>query len=74
MSIKYLTKLSHFITMMFGVALGMALGILYQFKVDLFLENLSSIIIFILVISSVLRAYTIVVWKKNDYGSKIFND
>jgi len=74
MSLKLLTKLSHFITMMFGVALGMTLCILYQFKVNLFIESLSPIIITIILISSGLRAYTLMIWKKNDYSSKIFND
>ena len=74
MSLKLLTKLSHFITMMFGVALGMALCILYQFKVNLFIESLSPIIMIIIIIGLFLRGYTLIIWKKNDYSSKIFNN
>ena len=74
MSLKLLTKLSHFITMTFGIALGMTLCILYQFKVDLFIVNLSPIIITIVFVSSCLRGYTLTVWKNNDYNSKIFSE
>ncbi len=73
MSLKLLTHLSHFITMMFGVALGMTLCVLYQFKVNLFIDNLSPIILTIIFVSSILRAYTLVQWKKHNYESKLFN-
>ena len=35
MSLKGLTQLSHFITMMFGIALGMTLCLLYQHMVKI---------------------------------------
>ena len=43
MTLKILTQLSHFITMLFGIALGMTLTILYQYVnqgVDLIIMNL----------------------------------
>ena len=36
MSLKFLAQLSHFVTLMFGVALGITLCILYQFKIGIF--------------------------------------
>ena len=74
MSLKLLTKLSHFITMMFGIAFGMALCIFYQFKVELNIIELSPIIVIIMIIGSILRIYTLYIWKKNDYNSKLFNE
>ena len=50
MTLKILTQLSHFITMLFGIALGMTLTILYQYVnqgVDLIIMNLYSPIIII---------------------------
>ena len=74
MSLKLLTKLSHFITMMFGIAFGMALCIFYQFKVELNIVELSPIIVIIMIVGSILRIYTLYIWKKNDYNSKLFNE
>ena len=45
MSLKLLTQLSHFITMIFGIALGMSLCMLYQYQVNLFISDLSPLII-----------------------------
>ena len=42
MSLKGLTQLSHFITMMFGIALGMTLCLLYQHMVKIIIFDLSS--------------------------------
>ena len=74
MSIKQLTKLSHFITLMFGIAFGMTICILYQHTVAIFILGLTPVIILILLISSSLRIYTMFLWKKNNYSSKIFID
>ena len=74
MSLRLLTQISHFITMMFGVALGMTLCLLYQFKVKIFIDDLSPYIVIIVLISSFMRIYTLFLWKKNNYSSKIFND
>ena len=45
MSLKLLTQLSHFITMIFGIALGMSLCMLYQYQINLFISDLSPMII-----------------------------
>ena len=53
MTLKILTQLSHFITMLFGIALGMTLTILYQYVnqgVDLIIMSLYSPIIIITLI------------------------
>jgi len=73
MSLKALAQLSHLITMMFGVALGIAICILYQFKVGIFIENLSPIVILIIIVSGLLRAYTLFIWRKHDLKSKFFD-
>ena len=41
MSLRGLTQLSHFITMMFGTALGMTLCLLYQHMVKIIIFDLS---------------------------------
>ena len=42
MSLKFLAQLSHFVTLIFGVALGITLCILYQFKFGIFIEELTT--------------------------------
>ena len=74
MSLKLLTQLSHFITMMFGIALGIALCILYQYKIGIFIEDLTLFVIFLVFLCGVLRAYTLFLWKKYHLDSKIFNN
>ena len=74
MSLKILVKLSHFITMMFGIALGMSICIYYQYSIDIFIDKLSPFIIAIVLFSGVLRIYTLVVWKNGGYKSKLFNE
>mgnify|MGYP000954435659 CR=1 FL=1 len=74
MSLKLLAQLSHFITMMFGIALGMTLCLLYQYTTKIFIFDLSPIILLIVLFSSALRMYTLFIWKKNDYDAKVFND
>ena len=73
MSLKFLAKLSHFITMMFGIALGMTICILYQFKVGIFIDSLSPVVVFIIIVSGLLRGYTLFIWKSKDLESKIFD-
>tara|TARA_B100000427_G_scaffold47666_1_gene35658 strand:- start:31 stop:261 length:231 start_codon:yes stop_codon:yes gene_type:complete len=73
MSLKSLAQLSHFITMMFGIALGMAICILYQFKVGIFIDSLSPVIVLIIIASGLLRAYTLFIWKSKDFKSKNFD-
>ena len=70
MTLKILTQLSHFITMLFGIALGMALTILYQYVnqgVDLIIMDLYLPIIIITFIGVVLRIITMFIWKNKDY-------
>jgi hypothetical protein len=74
MSLKLLAQLSHFITMMFGIALGMTLCLLYQYTTKIFIFDLSPIILLMVIFSSVLRLYTLFIWKKNDYNAKVFNE
>ena len=73
MSLKFLAQLSHFITMMFGIAFGMAICILYQFKVGIFIDRLSPVVVFIIIVSCLLRGYTLFIWKSKDLESKIFD-
>ena len=47
MSLKLLAQLSHFITMMFGIAFGIALCILYQYRIGIFIEDLTLFVIFL---------------------------
>jgi len=71
MSLKRLAQLSHFITMMFGVALGMTFSLLYQHMVKIIITDLSLIILFIVFFSIILRAYTLFIWKKENYNLKL---
>ncbi len=73
-SFKSLAILSHSITMFFGIALGMTLCITYQHYIDLFLYQLLPYIIFIMIISIVLRVYFILAWKKMGYNSIFLDD
>jgi len=72
MSLKLLAQLSHFITMIFGVALGIALCILYQYKIGIFIEDLTLFVIFLVLLSGGLRLYTLFLWNKYNLDSKIF--
>ena len=73
-SFKSLAILSHSITMFFGIALGMTICITYQHYIGLFLYQLLPYIIFIVVISIILRVYFIISWKKMGFNSILFND
>ena len=73
-SLKSLAILSHSITMLFGTALGMTLSITYQHYIGLFLYQLLPYIIFILVISIILRIYFLRAWKKMGYHAILFNN
>ncbi len=70
MSLKRLAQFSHFITMMFGVALGMTFSLLYQHMVKIIITDLSLIILFIVFFSIILRAYTLFIWRKENYNLK----
>jgi len=73
MSLKLLTQLSHFITMMFGIAFGMTLCLLYQHMVQIIIFDLSIVILLIIFFSGLLRIYTLALWKKGNYNQKMFN-
>ena len=73
MSLKLLAQLSHFITMMFGIALGITLCILYQYRIGIFIEDLALFVIFLIFLSGGLRIYTLFLWSKYNLDSKIFN-
>ena len=73
MSLKLLAQLSHFTTMMFGIALGIALSILYQYRIGIFIEDLTFFVIFLVFLSGGLRVYTLLLWTKNNLNSKIFD-
>ena len=73
MSLKFLAQLSHFVTLMFGIALGITLCILYQFKFGIFIEKLTPAILLLLFFSGSLRIYSLYIWKKNKLNS-IFID
>ena len=66
-SFKILAQLSHFITMLFGIALGLTFSILYQHDYGLFIVELTPAIVLIVLISVGLRAYSIFLWKKGNY-------
>ena len=70
MSLKRLAQLSHFVTMMFGVALGMTFSLLYQHMIKIIITDLSLIILFIVFFSIILRAYTLFIWTKENYNLK----
>ena len=72
MSLKLLAQLSHFVTMMFGIALGIALCILYQYKIGIFIEDLTLVVIFLVLLSGGLRFYTLFLWNRYNLDSKIF--
>ena len=71
MSLKRLAQLSHLITMLFGVALGMTLSISYQHMVKIIITDLSLIILFIVFFSIIFRAYTLFIWRKENYNLKL---
>ena len=73
-SFKSLAILSHSITMFFGIALGMTICITYQHYIGLFLYKLLPYIIFIVMVSIILRVYFILAWKKMGYNSILFDD
>ena len=74
MTFKVLAQLSHFITMLFGIALGMTICLLYQYTTKIFIFDLTPTILLIVIISSILRLYTMFLWKKNKYDAKIFSE
>tara|TARA_A100000164_G_scaffold146315_1_gene129902 strand:+ start:350 stop:580 length:231 start_codon:yes stop_codon:yes gene_type:complete len=65
---KRFAQLSHFISMMFGIALGITICMLYQHFFAIFIVGLTPFVILIVIISGFLRLYTVSLWRKrNDY-------
>ena len=73
MNLKVLTQLSHFVTLLFGIAFGMSLCLLYQHLVTIFIFDLSPIILLIVLVSICLRVYTHYLWKAGNYDFRIFD-
>ena len=72
MSLKTLTQLSHFTTMLFGISFGMSISLLYQHCVTIFIFELSPVILLVVFFSICLRVLTIFIWKKNNFKIEIF--
>tara|TARA_S200000501_G_scaffold316537_1_gene309486 strand:+ start:1590 stop:1820 length:231 start_codon:yes stop_codon:yes gene_type:complete len=65
---KRFAQLSHFISMMFGIGLGITICMLYQHFFAIFIVGLTPFVILIVIISGFLRLYTVSLWRKrNDY-------
>jgi len=65
---KRFAQLSHFISMMFGIALGITICMLYQHFFAISIVGLTPFVILIVIISGFLRLYTVSLWRKrNDY-------
>tara|TARA_B100000900_G_scaffold406940_1_gene418774 strand:+ start:761 stop:997 length:237 start_codon:yes stop_codon:yes gene_type:complete len=72
MSLKIIAQLSHFTTMMFGMALGISLCILYQYRIGIFIEDIAPFVIFLVLLSGGLRVYTLFLFRKYSLDTKIF--
>ena len=66
-SFKRLAQLSHFISMMFGIALGITICILYQHFFAIFIVGLTPLVVLIVILGACLRLFTILLWRKNNY-------
>jgi|TARA_B110000914_G_scaffold3582_1_gene3126 hypothetical protein len=76
MKFKLLVQLSHGITMLFGVAFGITISLLYQYQIQaqLTLLGLVPLIIIIVLIGCFLRAYTLYFWsREKSIIKEIFN-
>ncbi len=70
MSFERLAQLSSFTTMMSAVALGMKFSLLYQHMVIIIILYLSLIILLTVFFTYFLRAYTLFIWRKENYNLK----
>ncbi len=66
-SFKMFVQLSHFISMIFGIALGITICMLYQDFFAIFVIGLTPLVILIVIIGACLRLFTILLWRKNNY-------
>ena len=72
-SLKRFAQLSHFISMMFGIALGITICMLYQHFFAIFIIGLSPLVVLIVILGASLRLFTILLWKKNNYHFQLKN-
>ena len=72
-SFKRFAQLSHFISMMFGIALGITICMLYQHFFAIFIIGLSPLVVLIVILGASLRLFTILLWKKNSYHFQLKN-
>ena len=66
-SFKRFAQLSHFISMMFGIALGITICMLYQHFFALFIIGLTPLVVLIVILGVCLRLFIILLWRKNNY-------
>ena len=66
-SFKRFAQLSHFISMIFGIALGITICMLYQHFFAIFIIGLTPLVVLIIIIGVCLRLFTILLWRKNSY-------
>ena len=66
-SFKRFAQLSHFISMMFGIALGITICMLYQHFFAIFIIGLTPLVVLIVILGAFLRLFTILSWRKNNY-------
>ena len=59
--------------MVFGVALGIAICIFYQYRIGIFIENLAPVVLVLVFLSGLMRIYTLHLWKKYDLEAKVLN-
>ena len=66
-SFKRFAQLSHFISMIFGIALGITICMLYQHFFAIFIIGLTPLVVLIVILGVCLRLLTILLWRKNNY-------
>ncbi len=66
-SFKMFAQLSHFISMIFGIALGITICILYQHFFAIFIVGLTPLVVLIVTLGVCLRLFSILLWRKNNY-------
>ena len=66
-SFKRFAQLSHFISMIFGIALGITICMLYQHFFAIFIIGLTPLVVLIVILGVCLRLFIILFWRKNKY-------
>ena len=65
-SFKRIAQLSHFISMIFGIALGITICMLYQHFFAIFIIGLTPLVVLIVILGICLRLFTILSWRNNN--------